>query len=45
MDISLGCGQGAYQVHVDVAEAAAVGYRDMLWLYLDVAVNLGLLAV
>ncbi len=38
-----GCRQGAYQVHVDVAETAG-GYWDVLQGYLYMAVDLGLLA-
>ncbi len=40
---TLGCRQGAHQVHVDVAETAG-GYWDVLRRYLYVAVDLGLLA-
>jgi hypothetical protein len=35
--------QGAHQIHVDVAETVG-GYRDVLWGYLYMAVDLGPLA-
>jgi hypothetical protein len=44
MGETFGDGQGAYQVHVDVAEAACRD-RDVLRKYLDMAVNFGPLAV
>jgi hypothetical protein len=44
MGETFGDGQGAYQVHVDVAETACRDW-DVLWRYLDMAVNFGSLAV
>jgi len=38
----LDAGRGAYQVHMDVAETDG-GYWDVLWGYLYVVVDLGML--